>query len=1468
MANELGLGVLFYGKLDASLNAQIKKLEQAVLGLNKGFTTVNKGMSTVEKTSKSATVATTAQTKVTKKAGDEMGMYGRKIGQVQGGIQRLTAAMKVTASYTLAAAALFGVVNAFKQGISAIFDFDQALKNLQAITSATDAEIIVLEKVIKEVASTTKYSAQEVSDAAILIGQAGFTAAESIDAIQAVAMLATGTLSDMKTTADLVTTAVRAFGLEASDSGRIADIFASAVNRSKLTIDKIRTSFNYLGPIAHKAGLSLEETAAGMMVLANAGLRASTIGTGFRQVLARLIAPSDKLRTAFIAAGADLSKMNPAMNDMETIIGELVKVVPNAQKAFELFGLRGAAAVSALTEAGVGGFREMLKEVYRVGTATEMANKQMEGLGVMAKNLMDKIGLLAVALGEGGIADAFRLLLKLLRPFVDLLTQMADNVFGRVIVAATSLTVVLLALKVTLNYLAIQLSAIAFGYTVVAVKTMVAATGSGVFLVATTALRTALQSLWVTMLANPYIAIAAGIALVVIGITTWLNKLSEAATIIEANNIAIDKHIQSLESYKQQLSEVEKGSIKYTSIIQRLIKDYPELASQVNLATMEFRDEGKALDSLIAKKHDEKIKGLIQLYDEYGKKVKNIVFWNLLWNDTIGKLSPAALPKEIEADLNRQAQIIRQLAIEFKQYGIVSGSTLKDISAALTKHGDVAEDALDKKAKALKKYLDETAKASLKSSDIIKQLSDGWVELYNKTDDARKKDVIEAWKAYNKKEAVLIKEAIAYSEAADDKKSADEKYQIESEKLYEDSIKKAAKRADVKIDIKKRTTEKELELIDSFIEQENNKYINSLFNISKLNAEELKNFKGTKEERERLSIELDGKERKLDQDRLNNIITLENRRIELAKQVYKDQIKNVEEYYSLVKNIAETSHNEIVDLLDTRLKRELNKIELQNLSEQGIIHAKARVQEEYYKDTEEESKRHFNELTKITNETYDAIAIKIRASGESAEKQEKELFDAKKQRNDDIKKLYQERSDAYKKTIDFLISEEARLTGAIKSAREEREQIAQKGEDLIRNLKYKLLTDEQKWNEERQRANELMAQANAELLAGNTAEATKFAEEARSIYDGLAGEVKDKSGNVIKTVGDTVKIAIDGVTKATELLTQISSKGIISLETELVRVQSQLNTVNNAFEGFKQTIQAFNKQAKLELDVSPVIQALQKAEAAVKSYIAALKKIPAKIVTQFVGKASPEKPITETIDDVESKLEGMSDYANSLNPKVTTTFDAETSLLDAAFDNATKKIGVYLEQMASLQVSTTDFPGEMAVFRQLRVDMMTSISKKIKQTADQFSAFKTLLGETFSSYGSILTKQTGGIIPGSGPGDTVPAMLEPGEFVEPKSTVKKYGSDFFEALRNKLIPKDSIQSLMAGVKMQTGGIIKSTPQRMQSEGMVQSLLPESRASNVFNIKIAPTIMSGDRTTIRKVAVEIKAALQGLDHRWA
>lgn len=548
---------------------------------------------------------------VVKSSTKDTSLFGRAVSS-------LVKSFKTLLSYTIAGSGVFLIVGAFKGATQAIFEYDQALKNLQAITSASDQETKEMGGTIKLVAATTKFSIKEVSDAMILLGQSGFTAQESIDSIQAVANLATGTLSDLASTSDLITTSIRAFGLQASEAAMISDVFANAVNKSKLTIDKIRTSFNYVAPVAYKAGLSIQETSAAMMILANSGIRASTIGTGLRQAISRLIAPSIKLQKAFKDSGADMSKLNPLTNDFVDVVGELQKVVKTSAEAFELFGLRGAPAILALTTAGTTGFLKMQNATERMGTAADMAKLQLTGLQASLKQLQDKAQTLSAILGESGLQEVFRGLLFVARELMDVLIAFAESTLGKMVIRFALITAGVGALTA-----AVYGSIVAFNVSVLAVAKL----GAVMLVTATSsaALTKGLGLLGAVTKALPLIGAIALITSLVSVLWSWkeakdaniaadeseLKKGKEKADQISRELKTLKEYRDSLFKYSSEMRAYADDYDKYTvsllkheSVIGKLINAYPEWGVEITNASSDLKELTPILDEIKSKSEE------------------------------------------------------------------------------------------------------------------------------------------------------------------------------------------------------------------------------------------------------------------------------------------------------------------------------------------------------------------------------------------------------------------------------------------------------------------------------------------------------------------------------------------------------------------------------------------------------------------------------------------------------------------------------------------------------------------------------------------------------------------------------------------------------------------------------------------------------------------------------------------------
>lgn len=566
----IGRGLDAITKIDVTaFSAKVKALGLALQELDK--TGALQGFKGFAETLKNVSTAVERAGKSAQTAGEKFSGFTKRL-------------LEYT-QYRIVSTGIRMLQDAFQGAGKAITDYDQALKDLQAITSASGAEVAVMGTKIIEVATKTKFSAAEVAKGMLVLGQAGFSAAESIDTIQAVSDLATGTLADMAATVDLVSTAMRVFDITASDSGRVADVFANAVNKSKLTIDKLTTAFNYVGPIANDAGISFEETAATLMTLANSGMRASTIGTSLRNALSLLIDPSDKLAAAADKAGISLKQLDPQSNSLSSIIANLREVVTGAGDAFDIFGKRGASAILTLVDSK-NGFDGMLDTVAKSGTAADMAAIQMEGLGVMYKNLQDRVEVFAISIGNSGITEVLKGVVSALKFVVSAMDTFVNSMVGgfiaKIVIGVGTLGTFVLVIGKLREAISALSTAVAVNTAAMAAEDIAAlglskttlALGSGIS-GATAMFKRLGVALMAFAAANPIIVAigvaVAGVAAIMAGFVGTLTSYTEASERATASAVKFESLESGMEAYHAKIKDLTAGSteLKETNIALR-----------------------------------------------------------------------------------------------------------------------------------------------------------------------------------------------------------------------------------------------------------------------------------------------------------------------------------------------------------------------------------------------------------------------------------------------------------------------------------------------------------------------------------------------------------------------------------------------------------------------------------------------------------------------------------------------------------------------------------------------------------------------------------------------------------------------------------------------------------------------------------------------------------------------------------
>lgn len=259
-------------------------------------------------------------------------------------------------------------------------DLDREFKQLQSILDLTNAEMQELEESLIKVSEKTKFTATDVTEAAIVLGQAGFGKDDIVKSIEGVTLFATAVGSDLKTAVDLATSTLGVFNKDASQMVDIADQMTTAINSSKLNLDKLSLGLQYAGNLAAQSNITFEETVASLGAMANSGIRSgSTLGTGLRQILITLQNPTQGFKDKIHDLGISMVDLDISTRGLVPVLKTLAERGFTVRDAMEVMEVRAAAAYGAF--ANNIEVAEELQDKMRIGGAAARANTtQMEAL--------------------------------------------------------------------------------------------------------------------------------------------------------------------------------------------------------------------------------------------------------------------------------------------------------------------------------------------------------------------------------------------------------------------------------------------------------------------------------------------------------------------------------------------------------------------------------------------------------------------------------------------------------------------------------------------------------------------------------------------------------------------------------------------------------------------------------------------------------------------------------------------------------------------------------------------------------------------------------------------------------------------------------------------------------------------------------------------------------------------------------
>ncbi|MFF2794983.1 phage tail tape measure protein [Lysinibacillus xylanilyticus] len=369
------------GAIGGSLNSSFKSASSGLKDLSSRARAVQQEMNRLGSDYRKGTIHQSQYAESTAK-------LSRELKQLEG-TQRRVNALKSTYNNTMSktkavagGAAVGSAVAATAVAVSSLntaADFEAQMAKVGAKTEASKAEMQALNKEALRLGASSSLSSSQVAVAMDELGAKGMDANKIIAAMPGLIAATEASGEDLTLVSNVVTSAINAYGMEASEASRVADVMAMSANKTAAGVGDLGYSFKYAAPVANTLGIKLEELAASTGILVDKGLAGEQAGTALRMALVRLSKPPTeaekalkKLNITAVDSKGNFKSLAQLSTDWEKSTAKLSDT-QKVQYASTIFGTEAATAMLSLFESGPKKLSEMTTALENSGGAAAKA---------------------------------------------------------------------------------------------------------------------------------------------------------------------------------------------------------------------------------------------------------------------------------------------------------------------------------------------------------------------------------------------------------------------------------------------------------------------------------------------------------------------------------------------------------------------------------------------------------------------------------------------------------------------------------------------------------------------------------------------------------------------------------------------------------------------------------------------------------------------------------------------------------------------------------------------------------------------------------------------------------------------------------------------------------------------------------------------------------------------------------------
>ena len=539
---------------------------------------------------------------------------------------------------------------AFSVVVSKSFaDFESELSKISDLVGISVEEVDRMGDSAKVMASKYGVSAKSAAEALFFITSAGLKGSDAMSALEASLKGSVVGLGEVKTIADLSTSAMNAYGPKVLSASAATDILTTAVKEGKLEASDLAQSMGSVLPLASAMNVSYQEVGATFAAMSKTGTNASEAATQLKGILSSILKPTKEAEEALMGMGLssqyirDVIKNNGLLSALELLKKNFAG---NISATSAVFGnVRALSGVLDLMGTNVQVTRAVFKSMNNTLGATEKALKGTAGTVEFRYNV-------AIKSMQNSFIDLGKTFSDVFLPLIESISGKIKEVVGvfngledstkKIVVVVASFAAALGPLLVSLGFL---MTTVVPGLTA------------------------AFTGLTAVIAANPLGAFAVGISALVSGVvllnsnlsgltdTTaqWASVNNKATESIAAEKLEIEKNL--LIARDDKIAKEDR--LRAVNELKKQYPKYLDFLSLENINTEKTKDATRSLiDALLVKA---KVQAAQEKMVEVEKKLldlqlgQNEAIQPTLWQNAVAMLK--SLGNQTQFQIERSAMM-------------------------------------------------------------------------------------------------------------------------------------------------------------------------------------------------------------------------------------------------------------------------------------------------------------------------------------------------------------------------------------------------------------------------------------------------------------------------------------------------------------------------------------------------------------------------------------------------------------------------------------------------------------------------------------------------------------------------------------------------------------------------------------------------------------------------------------------